>query len=266
MLLRKKRKDYVISEREKKTMSCEFQHCKGYIVEHSEGATCLECNRVQSAIMQEPSFLPPAEETDDEGTIEEFVFLVDRHIISAECSNHAQRLFKKVREMKINYNHIDLVAIVVCQSVFDIYGSVISLPQLCALLQSNIGEKSFLRKFAFLSKRLPEYFKIPETRCAPLALSYLGLNPRQMFHIEKQSKYLVDVSDFQFSYGAALYQTLLIECPKEEDDVLRYVCGYPLDFDVKKCIEFIQGHPSLSRVIQVPSLHLTKSSSSWRKS
>ena len=249
MLLRKKERIILFqSEKTLKTMSCQFQHCNGYVVEHSEGATCLECNRVQSNIMQEPSFLPLAEETDDEGTlIEELVFLVDRHIISAECSNHAQRLFKKVREMKINYNHIDLIAIVVCQSVFDIYGSVISLPQLCALLQSNIGEKSFLRKFAFLSKRLPEYFKIPETWCAPLALSYLGLNPRQMFLIEKQTKYLVDVSDFQFSYGAALYYTLSTECPKEEDDVLRYVSGYPLDFDVKKCIDFIQGHPRLSK-------------------
>ena len=68
-----------------------------------------------------------------------------------------------------------------------------------------------------------------------------------MLHIEKQSKYLVDVSDFQFSYGAALYYTLSIECPEEEDDVLRYVSGYPLDFDVKKCIEFTQGHPRLSK-------------------
>ena len=87
-----------------------------------------------------------------------------------------------------------------------------------------------------------------------------------MFHIEKQSKYLVDVSDFQFSYGAALYHTLLIQCPKEEDDVLRYVCGYPLDFDVKKCTDFIQGHPWLYEVNQVQSLHLSKSSSILRKS
>ena len=229
-------------------MSCEFQHCNGYTVEHNEGATCLECNRVQTGIIHEPSRLSPFEGSDDEeGSIEELVFLVDRHIISLECSNHAQRLFKKVRLMKINYIHIELVALVVCQSVFDIYASVISLPQFCALFQSNISEKSFLRKFAFLSKRLPECFKIPESCCRPLALSCLGLNPRHMLHIEKQSKYLVDVSDFQFSYGAALYYTLSTECPKEEDDVLRYVSGYPLDFDVKKCIEFIQGHPRLSK-------------------
>ena len=92
-------------------MSCEFQHCDGFIVEHSEGATCLECNRVQSTIMLEPPYLQPTKGIDDEGTtIEELAFLVDRHIISAECSNHAQRLFRKVREMKINYNHIELVA------------------------------------------------------------------------------------------------------------------------------------------------------------
>ena len=241
-------------------MSCEFQPCNGYVVEHNEGETCLECNRVQTTIMQGPSKFSAFEGSDDEGTnIAELVFLVDRHIISPECSNHALRLFKKVRRMKINYIHIELVALVVCQSVFDIYDSVISLQQLCALFQSNIGEKSFLRKFAFLSKRLPESFKIPESCCRPLALSYLGLNPRKLFHIEKQSKYLVDVSDFQFSYGAALFCTLSNECSEEEDDVLRYVCGYPLDFDVKKCVEFMnsmqkktlfkRGHPRPSQVI-----------------
>ena len=221
-------------------MSCEFQPCNGYVVEHNEGETCLECNRVQSAIIQGPSRVSTFEASDDEGTkISELVFLVDRHIISLECSNHAHRLFKKVRQMKINYTHIDLVVLAVYQSVFDIYASVISLPQLCALFQSNIGEKSFLRKFAFLSKRLPESFKILENCCRPLALSYLGLNPRTLLHIEKQSRYLVDVSDFKFSYGAALYCTLSTECSEEEDDVLRYVCGYPLDFDVNKCVEFI---------------------------
>ena len=134
-------------------MSCEFQPCNGYVVEHNEGETCLECNRVQTTIMQGPSKVSAFEGSDDEGTnVAELVFLVDRHIISPECSNHALRLFKKVRQMKINYIHIELVALVVCQSVFDIYGSVISLQQLCALFQSNIGEKSFLRKFAYLSK------------------------------------------------------------------------------------------------------------------
>ena len=223
-------------------MSCEFQPCNGYLVEHNEGETCLECNRVQSSIMYGPTKVSAFEGSNDEGTnIAELVFLVDRHIISPECSNHALRLFKKVRRMKINYIHIELVALVVCQSVFDIYASVISLPQLCALFQSNIGEKSFLRKFAFLSKRLPESFKIPESCCRPLALSYLGLSPRKLFYIEKQSKYLVDVSDFQFSYGAALYCTLSTECSEEENDVLRYVCGYPLDFDVKKCVDFMNS-------------------------
>ena len=79
-------------------MSCEFQPCNGYVVEHNEGETCLECNRVQTSIMQGPSKFSAFEGSDDEGTnIAELVFLVDRHIISPECSNHALRLFKKVR-------------------------------------------------------------------------------------------------------------------------------------------------------------------------
>ena len=134
-------------------MSCEFQPCNGYVVEHNEGETCLECNRVQTTIMQGPSKVSAFEGSDDEGTnIAELVFLVDRHIISPECSNHALRLFKKVRQMKINYIHIELVALVVCQSVFDIYASVITLQQLCALFQSNIGEKAFCESLPTFQK------------------------------------------------------------------------------------------------------------------
>lgn len=216
-------------------MSCDNEHCEGYIIEHSEGATCDKCHRLQSFSEGIIRKFDNSQFICDDISCHELCYFVDSNIISNQCASHALSLFRSVRKMRINYIHHELVALVLSQAVFDTYQLVIFLTQICAILKIHIDENSFQKKYLYLVKRAPKLFAFPPHNVPPLALSLLNLKPKTSQKIQFLTGQLLSNSGFTSSYRAALYCVLQNESNNGSDDMLHYICGYPEKYDVLRC-------------------------------
>ena len=165
--------------------------------------------------------------------------MVDRHIISRDCGESADDLFKIVRAKKINYSLYELVALCVSQSVYVKYGLSITLSQIRHILSFPLSEKSFRRKHLNLCKELPKYFCIQKIHTPPLAILSLGIQKRKVKKIHFRCKILMSKGKYCFSYEAALFCLLQRGGFTEDSNLVKFICSFPHSNEVQKCEQLL---------------------------
>ena len=223
-------------------MLCEFANCKGYVLLHPEGSTCDTCCRLQDATFESSHMQGVrAEEVQDCALVHEISYMVDRHIISRECGEHADDLFKIVRAKKINYSLCDLVGLCVSQSVYVTYGMNITLSQISTILSFPPSEKSFRRKHMTLCKELPKYFCTQKIHTPPLAILSLGIPKVKIKKIHSKCKMLLSKGKYCFSYEAALLCLLQRGGFTKDSNLLKFICSFPHSSEVQKCEQLLSN-------------------------
>lgn len=217
-------------------MLCEFDNCDGYVLEHAEGVTCVLCNRLQAASFESHHLTCVRdEEVPMQTLIHEISYMIDRHIISRDCGEYADKLFRIVRAKKINYSLEDLVTLCVSQSVYMKYGLNITLAQLSYILSFTPNEKSFSRKHTNLCKVLPNLFCNQKIHTPPLAIFSLGIPKWKIKKVHSKCKRLLSKGNFSFSYEAALLCVLQKGNFNEDLNLLKFICSFPHMSEVQNC-------------------------------
>ena len=221
-------------------MICEFDNCNGYVFQHSEGSSCGTCCRLQDASFVSCN-MPDGrgEEVQDRVLVHEISHMVDRYIISRECGEHAQDLFKIVRAKKINYSLCELVALCVSQSVYDKYRLSFTLSQISHILSFPPSEKSFRRKHINLCKELPKYFCTQKIHTPPLAILSLGIPKGKIKKLHSKCKKLMSKGKYCFSYEAALLCLLQRGGFTQDSNLLKFICSFPHSNEVQKCDQIL---------------------------
>jgi len=222
-------------------MLCDFAGCEGYILQHTEGSTCMSCNRLQDGAFESCHRTCDADEVEGrESMVHEISYLMDRHLISRDCANHGDKLFRIVRAKKINYSHNDLVIQCVIQAVYDIYGLALTLVQISHILSVPPNEKSFRRKHRNLCKNLPDHFSVQKIHTPPLALLSLGLPKSRIIKLHYQCKKILSKCKYSFSYEVALLYILKKQAFTKDLDLIKYICSFPNTIEIQKC-ELLMG-------------------------
>ena len=217
-------------------MICGFTNCDGYVLLHTEGASCQKCCRLQDSVFESGARI---EESPERDVIHEIGYLIDNHIISRECGEHAHDLFKIVRSRKINYSHNELVALCVCQAVSDKYGLAITVVQISHILSFRCSEKSFRRKQAKLCEDLPRYFCNQKIHTPPLAIFTLGIPRWKIKRLHLKCKKLMSKGNYSFSYEAALLCELEKGGFTRDSNLINFICSFPASNEVIKCRQLL---------------------------
>ena len=200
------------------------------IVNHSEGATCRSCCRLQNV----PLYLPSQgcdEKIDNGGNhnLPELEVLVDRHLITREIADSSQKLLHKLRRLNINFATSTLLILVIHQSMAEHIGATFSMMQLSSLTIPDVSQNILIKRYAKLWQKFPKLFKYSPyfpKQYIPLHLLLACCKTRKK--VFRKAQALQAKSGYIIQLGTCVLVTIRnIKNICVDGELLDFVCNFP---------------------------------------
>ena len=200
------------------------------IVNHSEGATCRSCCRLQNVPLYLPSQVFDEEPARGESyNLPELEALVDRHLISREIADSSRKLLQKLRRLNINFATSTLLIFVIHQSMVEHIGATFSMIQLSSLTIPDISQNILIKRYAKLWQKFPKLFRyspyfpkqyIPLHILLPCCKTRKKVF-RKALSLQKKSGYIIQLGPCVL----VAIKNMLNICV--DGELLDFVCNFP---------------------------------------
>lgn len=216
--------------RDMSPQSCEY--CYSFeIVEHSEGATCSSCCRVQTI----PHFTAFDEgsgdklEPDKFKNLSEIGVLLNRYLISEEVAISSKTLFYQLRKCNVNLAATTLLVFTLHQAMIKHIGSCFSIRQLSSLLAVVTSPNILIKHYAKLWEKFPEYLKFSPFHpkyYIPLHMLLSHAKTRKWIFITayklyKKSGYILELPTCVF---VVIKKKAIADL---DEELLQFICNFP---------------------------------------